>query len=110
MVIAQEPTQPLATLHVPRAMAHDKPRKQQDVASALMISLGMVVLNIFAQCSPQGALAAKDETLAARLAGALGLLARPFGIIRLHWLAAVRLRVTGSTTSLFYRIHLHRKD
>jgi hypothetical protein len=59
MVIAQEPTQPLATLHVPRAMAHDNPRKQQDVASALMISLGMVVLNIFAQRSPQGALAGR---------------------------------------------------
>jgi hypothetical protein len=42
-------------------MAHDKPRKQQDVASALMISLGMVLLNIFAQYTPQGALAEQNE-------------------------------------------------
>jgi len=34
-----------------------KPRKQQDVAFALMVSLGMEVLNVFAQCSPQGVLA-----------------------------------------------------
>jgi hypothetical protein len=61
MVMAQEPTQPLATLYAPGAMPHGKPRKQQDVASALMISLGMVVLNIFAQCSPQGALAEQNE-------------------------------------------------
>jgi hypothetical protein len=48
-------------------MAHDKPRKQQDVASALMISLGMVVLNIFAQCSLQGALAEQNEELSLNL-------------------------------------------
>ena len=35
--------------------------EQQDVAFALMISLGMVVPNIFAECSPQGAFSEQNE-------------------------------------------------
>src|ERR1700704_2468642 len=68
MVITQEPTQPLATLHRPAPTSFRDPRKQQDVGLPLMISLGMVVLNVFAQRPPQGALAKKKESVPASTA------------------------------------------
>jgi hypothetical protein len=60
MVITQEPTQSLAALHGPLAVASSIPREQQDVALSLVIPFNMVVLNIFAHCSPQRALSKED--------------------------------------------------
>jgi len=37
------------------------PREQQDIALPLMISLSMEMFDIFAQCSPQGALSKEDH-------------------------------------------------
>jgi hypothetical protein len=59
VVVTQEPTQPLATLHRPLATHFrdpEKQRKQQDVGLPLMIPLGMVMSNILAQRTPQRAL------------------------------------------------------
>ena len=61
MVIAQESTQSLATLHWPLATNVRIPGKQQDIAFPLVIPLSMEVLDVFAQCSPQGALAEEDH-------------------------------------------------
>ena len=52
MVIAQEPSQPLAALNRPRAANVRIPRKQQDVALPLMIPLNMIMLDIFTQRPP----------------------------------------------------------
>jgi hypothetical protein len=60
MVVAQEPTQSLVAPHWPLAVAIRLPRKQQDVALPLVIPLGMEMLDIVAQRSPQGALAEED--------------------------------------------------
>ena len=60
MVIAQEATQSLATLNEPRAAAVRITREQQDIALPLMIPLSMVMLDIFAQRPPQGALTQED--------------------------------------------------
>ena len=60
MVIAQEPTQSLAALHRPLAVDVCIAREQQDVVLPLMIALSMVMLDVFAQCAPQGALAKED--------------------------------------------------
>jgi hypothetical protein len=60
MVIAQEPTQSLAALHRPLGGDVCIARKQQDAVLPLMIALSMVMLDVFAQCAPQGALAEED--------------------------------------------------
>jgi hypothetical protein len=57
MVRAQEPTQSLAASHRPLAVDVCIAREQQDVVLPLMIALSMVMLDVFAQCAPQGALA-----------------------------------------------------
>src|SRR5665811_234431 len=56
MVITQETTQPLATLHRLLTTRLRDPTEQQDVGLPLMIPLGMVMLDVFAQRPPQGAL------------------------------------------------------
>jgi hypothetical protein len=56
MIIIQKPAQPFATLHRPASSRLRVTRKQQDVVVPLMITLRMVMRNIFAQCQPQGAL------------------------------------------------------
>jgi hypothetical protein len=61
MVIAQEPTEPFATLYRFLARNYRIPRKQQDVAFALMIALSMEMLDIFAQRSPQGVLTKENH-------------------------------------------------
>ena len=58
MVIAQE-SQSLAALNRPVAADGRTPREQQDVALPLMISLGMEMVDILTQSSPQGALAGR---------------------------------------------------
>jgi hypothetical protein len=61
MVIAQEPTQPLATLHRLLTTRFRNPTEQQDVGLPLMIPLGMAMRNIFAQRPPQGALTKEND-------------------------------------------------
>src|SRR5450756_52 len=61
MVITQEPTQPFATLHRLLTTRFRDPTEQQDVGLPLMIPLGMVMRNIFAQRPPQGALAKEND-------------------------------------------------
>jgi hypothetical protein len=61
MVIAQKPTQSLAASHRLRTTRVRDARKQQDVGLSLMISLSMIVYNIFAYCPPQGAVTKKDD-------------------------------------------------
>jgi hypothetical protein len=60
MVIAQQPTQSLPASHRPFAVGGCSPGEQQDVALALMIALGMIMLNVFVQGTTQGALAEED--------------------------------------------------
>jgi hypothetical protein len=55
MIVAQEPAQSLATLYRPLAVAVRSPGKQQYVALPLMISLGVEMVDVFAQRPPQGA-------------------------------------------------------
>ena len=57
MVITQEPTQSLTALHRPGAVEAWIAGEQQDVVLPLMIALSMVMLVVFAQGAPQGALA-----------------------------------------------------
>jgi len=61
MVITQEPTQPLATLHRLIPTSFRNPTKQQNVGLSLMIPLGVVVLHVFAQRPPQRALAKEND-------------------------------------------------
>lgn len=60
MIITQEAAQSLAALN--RTVTADvrTPWKQQDVAPPLVIAFGMVMLDIFAQRSPQRALAEQN--------------------------------------------------
>jgi hypothetical protein len=60
MAITQEPTQSLTALHLPGAADAWIAGEQQDVALPLMIALSMVMLDVFAQGAPQGALAEED--------------------------------------------------
>jgi len=60
MVITQEPTQSLTALHVPGAADACIAGEQQDVVLPLMIALSMIMLDVFAQGEPQGALAEED--------------------------------------------------
>jgi hypothetical protein len=50
----QQPAQPFATLHRPASSRSRVTRKQQDVVLPQMITLGMVMRNIFAQRLDQG--------------------------------------------------------
>src|SRR6266851_8964883 len=61
MIVAQKPTQSIAAPHRPLALPIVCPRKQQDVTFPLMISLGMEMVNIVAQCPPQRTLAEEDH-------------------------------------------------
>src|ERR1035437_4184219 len=61
MVITQEPTQPLATLHRLLTTRSRAPTEQQDVGLPLMIPLSMVMRNIFAQRPPQGAVTKEND-------------------------------------------------
>jgi hypothetical protein len=62
MVIAQEPTQSFAALNWLRLAADIRiTSEQQDVTLALVIPLGMIMLDVFVQRPPQGALAQKDH-------------------------------------------------
>jgi hypothetical protein len=60
MVITQEPTQSLTALHRSGAAEANITGEQQDVVLPLMIALSMVMLDVFAQGEPQGALAEED--------------------------------------------------
>jgi hypothetical protein len=60
MVITQEPTQSLTALYRPGAVDACIAGEQQDVVLPLMIALSMVMLDVFAQGAPQGALAEED--------------------------------------------------
>jgi hypothetical protein len=62
MVIAQEPTQSLPALNRLRLVADIRiTREQQDVTLALVVPLGMIMLDVFVQRPPQGALAQEDH-------------------------------------------------
>jgi hypothetical protein len=56
MIIMQQLAQPFATLQRPASSRLRVTRKQQEVVLPLMISLRMVMRDIFAQRQPQGAL------------------------------------------------------
>src|SRR6266404_5824871 len=57
MVITQQAAQSLAALNRPVAAGVCTPREQQDIALPLVIPFGMEMFDIFAQRSPQRALA-----------------------------------------------------
>src|SRR5438309_11787 len=57
MIITQESAQSLTALNRPVAADVRTPREQQDIALPLVIPLAMVMFDIFAQRSPQRALA-----------------------------------------------------
>ena len=61
MVITQEPTQPLATLQGAPGVHVPIPREQQNIALALVITLSMVVINIFIEGPSQRTLAKEDH-------------------------------------------------
>src|ERR1700687_4886871 len=61
MVIVQDPTQPLTTLHGLRASRFRGPTEQQDVGLPLMIPIAMVMLIICAEGPPQGALTKEND-------------------------------------------------
>ena len=61
MVITQQATQSLAALNMPVAAGVCTPREQQDVALPLVIALGMIMRDIFAQGPAQGALTEQNH-------------------------------------------------
>src|SRR6266404_9633 len=61
MVITQQAAQSLAALNMPVAAGVCTPREQQDIALPLMIALGMIMFDIFAQGPPQRALTKQDH-------------------------------------------------
>jgi hypothetical protein len=61
MVIAQEPAQSLAALDGPPTIEIRVPREEQDVILALMVALGMIMVDVFVERPPQGALAEEDN-------------------------------------------------
>jgi hypothetical protein len=61
MVIAQEAAQSFAASNGPVAANDPTAREQQHVAFALVIPLGMVMLDEFGQGSPQGAFTEQDD-------------------------------------------------
>jgi hypothetical protein len=66
MVIAQEPTWPLATQKRILATSFPDSLEQEDVALALMISLGMIMLNIFFHRPSHGAFAKESDLIIRR--------------------------------------------
>src|SRR3979490_1835463 len=67
MVITQQAAQSLAALNRPVAAGVCPAREQQDIALPLVIPFGMEMFNIFAQRSPQRALAKEDHLAEALL-------------------------------------------
>ncbi|MGZ9105771.1 MAG: hypothetical protein ACXW3M_08120 [Rhodoplanes sp.] len=67
MVITQQAAQSLAALNMPVAAGVCTPREQQDIALPLVIPFGMEMFDIFAQRSPQRALAKEDHLAQALL-------------------------------------------
>jgi len=67
MVITQQATQSVAALNMPVAAGVCTPREQQDIALPLVIPFGMEMFDIFAQRSPQRALAKEDHLAQALL-------------------------------------------
>src|SRR5262245_20377230 len=61
IVIMQVPSQSFAALHRPGAADVRVTREEQDVALSLVIPLDMVMLDIFSQSPPQGALAKENH-------------------------------------------------
>lgn len=61
MIVAEKPAQSFAALHRPVALTIRVPRKQQDVALPLVVSLCMEMIDVFAQRPPQRALAEQDH-------------------------------------------------
>src|SRR5439155_19129658 len=67
MVITQQAAQSLAALNRPVAAGVCTPREQQDIALPLVVPFGVKMFDIFAQCSPQRALAKEDHLAQALL-------------------------------------------
>ena len=67
MIIMQQAAQSLAALNMPVAAGVCPPREQQDIALPLVIPFGMEMFDIFAQRSPQRALAKKNHLAQALL-------------------------------------------
>ena len=61
MIVTQQPAQSFTTSHRPLAADVGITREQQDIALPLVIAFRMVMLNIFAQRSPQRALAEQNH-------------------------------------------------
>ena len=92
MVIAQEPTQSLPALNGPRLVADIRiTREKQDVTLALVIPLGMIMLDVFVQRPPQGALAQEDHL------GQALLLHRPNPALRI----GIQVRAAGRQRERF---------
>jgi hypothetical protein len=92
MVITQEPTQSLTALHVPGAADACIAGEQQDIVLPLMIALSMVMLDVFAQGEPQGALAEEDYL------GQALLLYRPDPALRIGFRFGLRAGSTSGST------------
>jgi hypothetical protein len=60
MVVTQEPAQPLTTVYSVTTSFRDL-RKQQDVRLPLMISLSVIMRNVFPYRSSQGTLAKEND-------------------------------------------------
>ena len=67
MVITQQAAQSLAALNMPVAAGVYTPREQQHIVLPLVIPFGMEMFDIFAQRSPQRALAKEDHLAQALL-------------------------------------------
>ena len=61
MIVAQKPTQSLAAPNWPLALPIVYPRKQQDIAPALVIPLSVEMVEVVAQCPPQRAFTEQDH-------------------------------------------------
>jgi hypothetical protein len=61
VVVTQEPAQPLATLYSLVTTSSRDLRKQQDVGLPLMISLSVIMRNVFPHRSSQGTFAKENE-------------------------------------------------
>jgi hypothetical protein len=92
MIITQQPAQPFATLHRPASSHLRVTRKQQDVVLPLMITLRMVMRNIFAQRQPQGALTDEKQL------GQTLLLYRPHPALRI----GIQVRATHRQRKRFH--------
>src|SRR5215475_15670415 len=92
IVIAQEPTQSLPALNRLRLVADIRiTREQQDVTLALVIPLGMIMLNVFVQRPPRGCPAQQDHL------GQALLLHRPNPALRI----GIQVRTAGRQRDRF---------